>query len=311
MMKRLTIFFLAAGIVLMVFVGLSGCDLFTQSGTLRLSLTDAPIDATNVSGVWITINDIQYHRSDSGDEWISIPGFKGPQTYNLLELTGGESALLGNLHLYAGHYTQIRFMLDTQVEGSVPPQNPGCYIEFTDGTTSPLFVPSGGESGYKATGAFDVPVNGVVEMTADFNVRKAVVETGNGQYILKPTIRLVVNNEAGKITGGVTGYTGSGSLVVYAYESGTWTATEDDTPAIEESRFPNSVTSAKVEADTEGNMSYVLPYLAEGTYDLIIAEYDSDGLYVQTLGMVSGVTVESKKTTSELIDVSNLEAVTQ
>ena len=63
--------------------------------------------------------------------------------------------------------------------------------------------------------------------------------------------------------------------------------------------------------DTEGNMSYVLPYLAAGTYDLVVAEYDSDGVYVQTLGMVSGVTVESKKATSEPIDVASLEAVTQ
>ena len=71
--------------------------------------------------------------------------------------------------------------------------NPGCYIEFADNSTEPLFVPSGGETGYKAVGQFEVPVNGTVEVTADFDVREAVVVAGS-RYILKPTIKLIVND---------------------------------------------------------------------------------------------------------------------
>ena len=157
------------------------------TGTLKLYLSDAPLDAENVTGVYITINDIQYHLDG---QWTTCEEFEGPQTYNLLELTGGNSALLGNFTLPAGDYSQIRFMLDIPEKGSHK-TNPGCYIKFADNSTEPLFAPSGGETGYKAIGRFGVAANGTVEVTADFDVHKAVVVAGSS-YILKPTIKLTV-----------------------------------------------------------------------------------------------------------------------
>lgn len=158
-----------------------------ETGTLKLYLCDAPLDAANVTGVYITINEVQYHLNN---QWVTAEGFAGPQTYNLLELTGGNSTLLGNLTLPAGNYTQIRFMLGISEKGSHP-ANPDCYIEFADNSTEPLFAPSGGETGYKAIGQFEVTANGTVVVTADFDVHKAVVLAGSS-YILKPTIKLTV-----------------------------------------------------------------------------------------------------------------------
>jgi hypothetical protein len=83
-------------------------------------------------------------------------------------------------------------MLDIPEKGSHK-ANPGCYIEFADNSTEPLFVPSGNETGYKAIGQFTVPVNGTVEVTADFDVREAVV-VADSSYILNPTIKLTVND---------------------------------------------------------------------------------------------------------------------
>jgi len=163
-----------------------------ETGTLELYLTDAPIDANNVTGVYITINEIQYHL---GNQWITCEEFVGNQTYNLLELTGGNITLLGEFILPAGNYTQIRFMLDIPEKG-LPPTNPGCYIKFADNSTEPLFAPSGNTTGYKAIGRFEVPVNGTVEVTADFDVREAVV-VAHSSYILKPTIKLIINNQEG------------------------------------------------------------------------------------------------------------------
>ena len=164
-----------------------------ETGTLKLYLCDAPLDAENVTGVYITINEIQYHRDG---EWITFEEFEGPQIYNLLELTGGNSALLGELTLPAGNYTQIRFMLDIPEKGPQP-VNPGCYIEFADNSTEPLFVPSGGQTGYKATGRFEVSANETVEVTADFDVQdpKAIHVAGS-RYILNPTIKLIVNDQS-------------------------------------------------------------------------------------------------------------------
>jgi len=182
---------LLAGVIILAMLAASGvsCGEASGTGTLELYLSDAPIDAENVTGVYITINEIQYHIND---QWITCEEFEGPKTYNLLELTGGNSSLLGELVLPGGHFNQIRFMLDIP-EMSQNPANPGCYIEFADNSTQPLFVPSGNTTGYKAVGEFTVPVNGTVEVTADFDVRKAVV-LADSHYILKPTIRLVVND---------------------------------------------------------------------------------------------------------------------
>ena len=291
-------FVLALAIIVVVLAasGLS-CGQASGTGTLALYLTDAPIDAENVTGVYITINEIQYHV---GEQWITCEEFEGPQTYNLLELTGGNFTLLGDLTLPGGHYNQIRFMLDIPEMGSHP-ASPGCYIEFADNSTEPLFVPSGNETGYKAIGQFAVPVNGSVAVTADFDVRKAVVVADF--YILKPTIRLVVNNQAGSIRGPIANSSTYTDIIVFAYADGTWADTEDDEPVYPASRFPNAVNSGKM--CEEGD--YRVPFLAAGIYDLAVAGYNGD-VFGEVLGFVSDVVVESKKTTKQNIDTGALEA---
>ena len=270
----------------------------TGTGTLALYLSDAPIDAENVTGVYITISEIQYHVDD---QWIKCDEFEGPQTYNLLELTNGNSILLGELTLPGGHYNQIRFMLDIS-EMEQNPATLGCYIEFADNSTLPLFVPSGNTTGYKAVGQFTVPNNGTVQVTADFDVRKAV-HLASSHYILHPTIRLVVNNEAGRISGSIANNSTYKDIIVFAYEDGTWADTEDDEPVYPASRFPNAVNSGKMCDDGH----YTIPLLAAGTYDLAVAGYNGD-VFGEVLGFVSDVVVESNKTTKQNIDTDALEA---
>ena len=296
---------LVAAIVMSLVVAVAGgCggDKSTEegTGTLRLNLSDAPIDAETVAGVYITINEIQYNLNG---EWITLEGLMLDEPYNLLELSGGDFTLLGESELPAGQYNQIRFMLDIPEHGSTP-TSPGCYVQFSNVSSEPLFVPSGGQSGYKATGAFEVPVNGEVEVTADFDVRKAVVLAGeSGRYILKPTIRLIVNNQAGNISGSITNGSGYADIVVFAYEDGTWDEAEDDEPTGHESRFPNAVTSGKMEE--EGN--YILALLAAGTYDLVVAGFDGD-VFGEILGFISDIEVQSEQTTTQDIDTLSLEA---
>jgi hypothetical protein len=278
-------------------VGL-GCGEASGTGTLALYLSDAPIDAENVTGVYITINEIQYHMDD---QWITCEEFEGPKTYNLLELTDGNSTLLGELVLPGGHYNQIRFILDIPEMGQNP-ANPGCYIEFSDDSTQPLFVPSGNTTGYKAVGEFTVPVNGTVQLTADFDVRKAV-HLAASHYILHPTIRLVLNNEAGRISGVITNSSTYTDIIVFAYEDGTWTDTEDDEPVYPASRFPNAVNSGKMCDDGH----YTIPLLAAGTYDLAVAGYNGAD-FGEVLGFVSDVVVESNQTAHQNIDTDALEA---
>jgi hypothetical protein len=285
------------GVVAVWGVGCTG-DVSGTTGSLELYLSDSPTDAENVTGVYITVNEIQYHMND---EWMTCEGFEGPKTYDLLELTDGNSALLGELVLQGGHYNQIRFILDVPEMGP-DPLTPGCYIEFADNSTEPLFVPSGNATGFKAVGEFTVPINGTVAVTADFDVRKSV-HLADSHYILWPTIRLVVNNEAGRISGLITNNSTYTDIVVYAYEDGTWADAEADDPIYPASRFPNAVNSGKMCDDGH----YTIPLLAAGTYDLVVAGYDGED-FGEVLGFVSDVTVESNHTTGQDIDTGALEA---
>jgi len=289
--------------LLVLFAFFSGCEENDSgdTGTLNLSLTDAPIDQADITGVYITINGLEYHKQNN--DWATFEGYGEAKTFNLLELTDGMSEMLGSFEMEAGQYNQLRFLLDAPVRGESTPSNPGCYLEFADGSTEPLFVPSGGESGFKATGAFKVPSNGSVELMADFDARKSVVETGTaGMYILQPTIRLIAEGEAGSIAGGITNLPTDGSeIVVYAYENDTYSDTEAADPDVDSTRFPNAVTSDIVDDQD----SYHLWYLAPMTYDLVIVR-SVDGEFQEVLGIVEDIVVESKNTTSQPIDLSSL-----
>ena len=302
---------------------ITGCSIIGIKGGLTLSLTDSPIDDSRVTGVWITVESIEVNLNE---EWQTIDEFAPTgEPVNLLDLTNGVTALLGtDMRIPAGQYNQIRFMLGNSETSGGSPTTGGCYITFDDDTsdddvTDPfaddtyegLFTASGAQSGYKAVGAFRVPINGTVEITADFDVRKAVVETGGSRYILKPTIKLIVDGEAGQISGTVveadapTFVTGTvDTIVIHIYEDDTYAATELELDATDEEAvlFPTSVASAAPDDDGE----YVAAFLAAGTYDLIIAAYDADGEFLGLWGEIPDVEVTEKGTTPVDVDASTV-----
>lgn len=286
--------------LIVLFTLFSGCEEDTgETGTVALSITDAPLDNDNIEGVWIKVNGLEYHTQDSG--WKTFEGYEGPKEFNLLELTDGAKEMLGTFEMGAGQYNQLRFLLDIAERGTTQPSNPGCYLEFEDGSEEALFVPSGGETGYKAVGAFQVPSNGTVELVADWDARKAVVKAGaSGIYILRPTIRLVPKGEAGTISGGISNVPDAASdIIVYAYKDGSYSNAEADDPEDGESRFPNAVTSDKMGEEN----GYKLWYLAPGTYDLVVAKH-VDGAFDSVLGTVEDVDVESNSNANAPIDIS-------
>ena len=114
-MKKLINLIMIPAIAVLLF---TGCESDDNKGTISLAITDAPIDQSDVTGVYLTITEIQYHMSDN--EWMIFDEFEGPQEFNILELTNGESALLGSFELDAGTYTQLRFILDAPVSGDAP-----------------------------------------------------------------------------------------------------------------------------------------------------------------------------------------------
>jgi len=268
-----------------------------QTGTLSLNLSDAPIiDELNVTGVYITLTGIEYHTTDG---WKTMEEFNASiNPINLLDWQEGESIFLGDFQLPAGKYTQMRFMLDAEEETLQPKSNTGCSIEFDGDRNETLYVPSGSQTGYKAIGNYEVPINGTVNITADFDVRKSIIKSAT-YYKLKPTIKLVVTDEAGSIKGTVSNLENNGTYVTYAYEYEdglpTWDDNETDDPDPSDSsdiRFQNAVTSSLIK---DGGV-YRLSFLEAGSYDLIIAKYLENGDYT-TYYIENNISVESGETT--------------
>lgn len=248
----------------------SGSD---STGTLSLYITDAkPRLSEDPIAVNIRVIGIEYGH-DGG--WTEVEDFK-PLTINLLDWQDGRSIHLGDFELPVGHYKEIRFKLAIPENQGDVKSNPDCNITFPTAPTVPLFVPSGGTSGYKGKGDFDITANARIAVAADWDVGRAVVVTGSGKHILHPVIQLFVIELSGKINGTVVDVKEYGQtddeLVVYAYEKGIYT---DDEEVIvdDEIRFPKAVSSSDVNM-TDGN--FTLSFLEEGNYTLVTAHYEAD-----------------------------------
>jgi len=199
-----------------------------------------------------------------------------------LELQGGETFFLEERELVNGLYDQIRLGLSSSVPTGNA--NPPHFIKFNDDSIEEIKIPSGAQTGYNIIGDFTIPDGGVTSIIIDFDVRKSVVEAGNsGQFILKPTLRLIEDANVESIEGTVTGEF-EGSLVVYAYNDGEYEEAESE-PNADGVVFPNAVTSSNV--DSVGN--YNLAFLPSGNYDIVVASFDGEGNFQSVVAQESDV----------------------
>jgi len=243
-------------------------------GEAIVKVTDAAVDAENIAGVYLSVSEV---RAFVNAETEVIAQFDEPMEFDLMSYQNGATYFLGNGVLEAGTYEGVRFILSGETDS---------YVLFTDGTTAPLTVPSGTQSGYKINGTFEIGANSTTTIVADIDLRKALVVTGQGNYMLRPTGRVIVEAATGTIEGNVSGTFNEGEqLVVYAYTAGTYVDTEADEPAVGETRFQNSVNSAVVAEDG----SFTLAFMPPGEYDLIVAAYSNtdDDEELEYVGLVS------------------------
>ena len=157
-------------------------------GTLGVSITDAP--ACGFDAVNITVSKVRVHQSASAAEtdagWTDIT-LNPARKINLLNLTNGALDALGETPLNAGHYSQLRLVLDpnsgNKIANSVIPS--GDVLEHL------LDTPSAVQSGIKLVNEFDVTAGQRVDLVLDFDACKSVVTKGNGNYALKPVIKVI------------------------------------------------------------------------------------------------------------------------
>lgn len=159
------------------------------TGTLRVALTDAP--SCGFDEVNVTVQKVRVHQSstaaDSDGGWSEVV-LNPAKRVNLLDLTNGVLAELGQTELPAGTYTQLRLQLAAN-GGTAPYAN---SVVPTGGSETPLDTPSAQQSGLKMNLNLTVAANELADLVLDFDACKSVVTRGaSGRYNLKPVVTVL------------------------------------------------------------------------------------------------------------------------
>jgi hypothetical protein len=153
---------------------------------LKISVTDVPAVYDSVvivfSEISANINSLWYHMRQE------------PVRVNLLEWTNGKTYTLTSGEVPSGQCTQIRFKIDE------------AYIGVNN-QVHELSVPSGSTTGLKLGLDLTIKEGTKYNVVLDFDASQSVVVLGSENhpkgYQLKPQIRVIVDAEAGSISGTV------------------------------------------------------------------------------------------------------------
>lgn len=228
--------------------GGGGSGMSGEPGVVSVSLTDAP--ACGFDAVNVTVSKVRIHQSDTADDntpgWTEIT-LNPSRKINLLDLndpTQPNFALLtlGQTPLAAGHYTQLRLVLDRNTGQSLANS---VVLSGIPGEIA-LDTPSAIQSGIKLIHQFTVDSGQRVDLLLDFDACHSIVKTGNGKYILKPVIKVIPT-----ILNGINGFVDKTltNVVVSAQQSGN----------IVRATMLNTLTG-----------EFFLAHLAPGNYDVVI-----------------------------------------
>ena len=252
----------------------------TAPGTLGVSLTDAP--ACGFDKVYVTVLKVRVHQSSSASDtdagWTDIT-LNPARKIDLLSLTNGALNSLGETPLAAGHYTQLRLVLDPNtavgLANSVVP---------TGGVETALVTPSAVQSGIKLINQFDVASGQRVDLLLDFDACKSVVTRGNGTYALKPVIKVIPF-----VLNGINGF------VDLALLGSTVMVTAQQNGVIVQSTAPNAQTG-----------EFFLARLAPGNYDVVVTANGRATAVVATVPVATttSVTALSNNVTPIALPVS-------
>ena len=207
--------FAAMAVLAAVLAACSGTDtvLTSGTGTIHVSLTDPPsckVPHGQFEHVYVTIRSVQAHTNanapDNSAGWQELtPQLNNtPMQIDLLA-AGPSSCLLATLGsnsaLPAGNYQQIRLLLVPNDGGSGPlPATNQCAghgfncAELQDGSIQELLLSSQANTGLKIPpgqivgGPISVESGEEVDLNIDFNTCASIIQQGDGQYRLNPTL---------------------------------------------------------------------------------------------------------------------------
>lgn len=233
-------------------------------------MTDAP--ACGFNNVFVTVEKVRVHSDANAD--TNAPGWgditlNPAQRIDLLSLTNGVLATLGQAALPAGTYQQIRLVLAANGAGK-----PANSVIPTGGAEEPLDTPSAVQSGIKIIRPFAVAPGTLTDLVLDFDACKSIVTRGNGSFGLKPVVSALPVVVSGSVTGVLAGLPGAH---VYAERGG-------------------MVVKATI-ADANGNftLSPIEQSSTAGTIDVVIVPTSTSG---RGTGIVRDVPVVASASTA-------------
>ncbi|EMN1929922.1 DUF4382 domain-containing protein [Burkholderia ambifaria] len=264
-------FWKAALCAAMVPFALAGCgggdDGGVQSGTLHVAMTDAP--SCGFDHIYVTVSQVRVNAntnaSDNDAGWSTIT-LATPRKIDLLSLTNGVLADIGQTALPAGQYQQIRLVLAPNQGNSLA----NSVVPTGTTTEQALATPSATQSGYKIIQPFTVQANTLVDLVLDFNACKSIVQRGNNTYALKPVVTAIPTVVSGAISGYVA--PAEAGATVYAEQGG---KVVRGTVADSTGKF---VLSPLIQSSTQGN------------YDVVIVQNNFASGIVRTVPVVVNTT---------------------
>ena len=158
------------------------------TGTLRVSLMDAPLDAEKI---YVDITSIQAHSVSDG--WITVKQYTTPLHVNLLDYSSvGSSLMLAETPFKAGKYTMVRLMVSA---ASIVIGGQTYDVDITNVTST----------GVKCNGEFTVNDGQLIALILDFNAGKSFVNNpkGSTNFKLHPVMAMSPVNIATEVTGTV------------------------------------------------------------------------------------------------------------
>ncbi len=279
--------------LLLLFTNCSVDDGF--KGKLILSITDSPLDADDVKGVNLVLTNVEIKRNE---EWKSLKAFDQPQGINLLVFADGKSFPIVDQLVEPGTFSEIRFSLNVS-DGSALIRNPLCNIEFADGTTQVLLMPTNASQEFIITREISIKPNQTLDLTLDVDVRKSIIKDDQNQYIFTPSIRTLVTFETGNISGKILNLLESDRIIVFAYKAGQYNSGESS--VVDGIRFKNSITASKVKKN-----KFTTAFLEAGTYDLIFTKQTKTGEFINVVGFERNISIEPNDQLQLEVDINKL-----